>query len=107
MGLFHGKKGSGVSVEANVKTGDVTTLGVTQMRDGKLKMIISEGEAINEQTLMTGNTSTHVRFPLKPADYMDKWFKQAPTHHCALSVGHNNELFKKVADLLNVESATV
>jgi len=107
MGLYHGKKGSGVSVEANVKEGPVTTFGVTQTGDGRLKMIFSEGDAIDEQTLMTGNTSTHVRFPLPPAEYMDKWFVEAPTHHCALAVGHNLGLFKKTAKMLNVPSAAV
>ncbi len=107
MGIYHGKKGSGVSVEANVKTGAITTLGVTQTRDGRLKMIISEGEAVHYPTLMVGNTATHVRFPLEPAEYMDKWFKEAPTHHCAMSVGHNKNLFTKTADLLEISSVIV
>lgn len=107
MGVYHGKKGSGVSVEANVKAGEVTTLGITQMRNGKLRMIISEGEAIKEQTLMIGNTQTHVRFPLKPVAYMDKWFAYAPTHHCSMSVGHNKNLMQKTADLLRVETVTI
>ncbi len=107
MGLYHGKKGSGVSVEANVKAGDITTLGVTQTRDGRLKFIISEGEAVKEQTLLIGNTSTHVRFPLAPAQYMDKWFAEAPTHHCAMSVGHNRTLFEKVAALMNVRVTAI
>ena len=47
MGVYHGKRGSGVSVEAKVRPGAVTTLGVTQTRDGRLKFNISEGEAID------------------------------------------------------------
>jgi L-arabinose isomerase len=107
MGIYHGKKGSGVSVEANVRTGDVTTLGITQTRDGLLKMIVSEGEAIDEQTLKIGNTSTHVRFPLLPIEYMDKWFKEAPTHHCALAVGHYGRALEKTADLLKIKSVYI
>ena len=34
MGVYHGKRGSGVSVEAKVRPGAVTTLGVTQTGDG-------------------------------------------------------------------------
>ncbi len=56
---------------------------------------------------MVGNTSTHVRFPLKPAEYMDKWFMEAPTHHCAMSVGHNQSQFIKIAKILDVDVATV
>ena len=105
MGVYHGKRGSGVSVEAKVKQGPITTLGITQTVDGRLKMNISEGEAIDAPILMNGNTSTHIRFAEKPGAYMDKWFAEAPTHHLALSVGHNAELFVKVAKLLNIPYA--
>lgn len=103
--LYHGKRGSGVSVEAKVKQGPITTLGLTQTIDGKLKLNISEGEAINAPVLMNGNTSTHVRFGKAPQDYMNDWFKEAPTHHWALSVGHNAGLFIKAAELLNIDYA--
>ena len=105
MGVCHGKRGSGVSVEAKVRPGPVTTLGVTQTADGRLKLNISEGEAIDAPILMNGNTSTHVRFSRPPAAYMDAWFREAPTHHCALSVGHNAFLFRKVAELLELPCA--
>lgn len=105
MGVYHGKKGSGISVEAKVRSGDVTTLGITQTRDGNLGMIVSEGVSTDGPTLMNGNTSTHVRFRMKPAEYMDRWFAEAPTHHCALSIGKNAELFKKVAWIMNIRTA--
>lgn len=102
MGVYHGKRGAGVSVEAKVMPGPVTTLGVTQTGDGRLKFNISEGEAIDAPILLNGNTSTHIRFADKPVEYMDKWFTQAPTHHLALSVGHNRGLFEKTAELLDI-----
>jgi L-arabinose isomerase len=102
MGVYHGKKGGGISVEAKVLSGDVTALGVTQTIDGRLKLNISEGEAVDAPILMNGNTSTHVRFQKEPADYMDRWFREAPTHHFALSVGKNADLFQKVAALLDI-----
>lgn len=102
MGLYHGKQGTGVSVEAKVRTGPVTTLNVTQTGDGKLKLISSEGESTNGPIMKIGNTQTPVKFPLHPDDYMTRWFAEAPTHHCAMSIGHNASLFEKVAVLLNV-----
>lgn len=104
MGVYHGKRGSGVSVEANVMAGDVTLLGVTQVRDGHLRYIISEGEAVKEPVLTIGNTQTHVRFGTDPDSYMDQWFAQAPTHHLAMSVGKNASLFDKLCQLLGAES---
>lgn len=105
MGVYHGKRGNGVSVEAKVQPGPVTTIGITQTGDGRLKMNISEGEAIDAPILLNGNTSTHIRFKDAPAEYMDKWFEEAPTHHLALSVGHNASLFIKVAKLLDIPYA--
>lgn len=105
MGVYHGKRGSGVSVEAKVRPGAITTLGITQTGDGRLKFNISEGEAIDAPILLNGNTSTHIRFAGKPAEYMDKWFAEAPTHHLALSVGHNGGLFAKIAQLMQIPYA--
>lgn len=102
MGVYHGKRGSGVSVEAKVRPGAITTLGITQTADGNLKFNISEGEAVDAPILLNGNTSTHIRFAQKPAEYMDRWFAEAPTHHLALSVGHNARLFVKVAQLMDI-----
>ena len=107
MGVYHGKKGSGISVEAKVRSGPVTTLGITQTVEGALRMIISEGEAIQAPILTIGNTQTHVRFPHHPDTYMDRWFAQAPTHHCAMSVGHNAALFRKVADITGIACVEV
>lgn len=103
MGLYHGKKGSGVSVEAKVRKGDVTTLGLTQTFDGRLKFIVSEGVATDGKIMAIGNTQTPVRFRYDPDTYMEKWFAEAPTHHFALSVGKNAELFRKVADLMGIK----
>lgn len=103
MGVYHGKKGSGISVEANVISGPVTMLGLTQLGNGKLRLIASEGTAVKYPILTIGNTQTHVDFGMDLDSYMDKWFSLAPTHHCAMSVGHNAALFEKVAELLNVE----
>ena len=107
MGVYHGKRGSGVSVEAQVKEGKVTLLGITQTVEGKLRMIISVGEAVNYQTLMIGNTQTHIKLDTDPDSYMDKWFIQAPTHHLAMSVGDNKAVFEKVAKLMNIDYSVI
>lgn len=107
MGLYHGKQGHGVSVEAKVKTGPITTLGCTQTVDGKLKLIISEAESTDGTTMTIGNTQTPVRFKEDPDSYMDKWFAQVPTHHFAMSIGHNASLFEKVGEILEIPYVTI
>lgn len=103
MSLYHGKQGTGVSVEAKVKAGPVTTLNVTQTVEGKVKFIISEGEAVDGPIMQIGNTQTHVSFNEHPDTYMTRWFKEAPTHHCALAVGHIAAQLEKISILLGVE----
>lgn len=107
MGLYHGKQGAGISVEAKVRPGEITNLGCTQTVDGRLKFIITEAMATDGPIMSIGNTQTPVRFKKSPDDYMDEWFAQAPTHHFAMSVGHNAGLFEKAAALLDIPSVTL
>jgi L-arabinose isomerase len=76
MGLYHGKRGNGISVESKVKSGPITTLNVTQTLSGKLKLIISEGESTNGSAMKIGNTMTPVRFSEPPDKYIGKWFAE-------------------------------
>ncbi len=102
MGIYHGKQGTGVSVEAKVRTGPITNLNCTQTADGRLKFIITEAESTNGTIMTIGNTQTPVKFKKDPDSYMDEWFRELPTHHFAMSVGHNADVLWKVADLLNI-----
>ena len=107
LGVYHGKQGTGVSVEAKVRSGDITTLCCTQTVDGKMKFIITEAESTNAQIMTIGNTQTHVKFKKDPDSYMDEWFAEFPTHHFAMSIGHNASVFEKVADILEIPSVTL
>jgi L-arabinose isomerase len=107
LGVYHGKAGRGVSVEFGVKTGPITIFGVTQTRDGRLKMLAAEGESLPGPTLSIGNTNSRLRFALSPAAFMNAWCEQGPTHHCALGVGHHAGTLRKVARLLGLEFVAV
>jgi len=107
MGLYHGKWGTGVSVEATVRKGPITLLNMTQTSDGKLRLIANPGEAIEAPILKIGNTMTHVRFPQRPTQVMNQWFALAPTHHAAMSVGANVARMRQVAKLIGIPFHTV
>jgi len=104
MGLYHGKQGTGVSVEAKVRTGDITNLACTQTRDGNLKFIITEAQSINGPVMTIGNTQTPVRFKKEPDAYMDEWFAHFPTHHFAMSIGRCGGVYEKAAALMDISS---
>ncbi len=105
--LYHGKRGSGVSVEFNVKNGPITILGMTQTGAGRLKLVASEGEAVPGKVLKLGNCNTRTIFPLKPADWLAAWCQEGPTHHCALGLGHHVKTIQKLADIMDIELAVV
>ncbi|MGH3147020.1 MAG: L-arabinose isomerase family protein [Rubrobacter sp.] len=107
LGVYHGKAGYGVSVEFGVRTGPVTIFGVTQTRDGRLKMLAAEGESLPGPTLGIGNTNSRLRFGLPPAAFMNAWCEEGPTHHCALGTGHHAGTLRKVARLLGLEFVEV
>jgi len=107
LGLYHGKRGYGLSVEFKVKTGPVTILGMTQTGNGRLKMLAAEGESIPGPTMQIGNTNSRLKFNLDPAEFMNRWAEEGPTHHCALGVGHQVGKIKKLARLLRIELVVI
>jgi len=107
LGLYHGKRGSGVSVEFKVKTGPVTILSLTQTADGALKLVAAEGESLPGPILRIGNTNSRLRFRFGPAEFINRWSMEGPTHHCALGVGHNLSRIGKLATLLKIPLAEV
>jgi L-arabinose isomerase len=109
LGLYHGKRGSGVSVEAQVKIGPVTILGLTQTHDGRMKWLYAEGWSLPGDRLRIGNTNSRLRFTHQPddhfdvADWMNRWASAGPTHHVALGVGHHGLTIEKLARLLEMD----
>jgi L-arabinose isomerase len=107
LGLYHGKRGYGLSVEMKVKTGPITILGCTQTAEGRLKLLAAQGESLAGPTMQIGNTNSRLKFSLDPATFMDRWCEHGPTHHVALGVGHQLGRIKKLARLLNLELVIV
>jgi len=107
MELFHGKRGYGVSVEASVRRGPITILGLTETREGRLKALVAEGESLPGERLKIGNTNSRLRFRLPPAEFLNAWCAQGPTHHCALGIGHLRGPIEKAAALLGLELAVI
>jgi L-arabinose isomerase len=107
LGVFHGKRGWGVSVEFDVAHGPVTAFGITQLRNGTLRFVISEGTVVDGPLLQIGNTTSRVDFGCDPGLWCDAWAKTASAHHWALGTGHRSTELRAVADLLGIEVAEV
>lgn len=104
---YHGKPGSGASVEFKLKEGPITMLGITQDEHGKFRFIIGEGTSKHGPIPPTGNTNTRGFFEPTTREFMKRWVMEGPTHHYALGIGHRADVIRKVADVLGIDSVIV
>lgn len=104
---YHGKPGSGASVEFKIKEGDITMLGITQKADGSFKFVIGEGYSKKGPIPPTGNTNTRGFFEPTTKEFIKKWVMEGPTHHYALGIGHHAKTIAKIADILGIEAVIV
>lgn len=103
LGLYHGKRGYGVSVEFDVQHGPVTLLGLGQDRDGSLAFVASEGVVVPGPLLAIGNTTSRVDFDRDPGEWVDEWSGTGIGHHWSLSIGHHAADYKAAASLLGID----
>ncbi len=105
--VYHGKVGRGLSVEMSVKHGAVTLLSVVETKDGRLKLLVAEGESVPGPILEIGNTNSRYRFSVGARKFVNDWNAQGPAHHCAVGVGHIADKIDKLGKLLSVEVTKV
>ena len=105
--VYHGKVGRGLSVEMSVKHGPVTLLSVVQTVDGKLQLLMAEGESVPGPILEIGNTNSRYRFSIGARSFMNEWNVRGPAHHCAVGLGHISSKVKKLGALLGMECMQV
>ena len=104
---YHGKPGSGASVEFRLKEGPITMLGIGVKADGRLKFVVAEGESLRWPIPPTGNTNTHGRFKPDVRTFLRHWVAEGPTHHFALGIGHHARSLTRVAECLGLECVVV
>jgi len=104
---YHGKPGSGASVEFKLKEGPITMLSIGITYGSRFKFIIAEGESVRGPIPPTGNTNTRGFFKPDVRTFLKQWVDEAPTHHFALGIGHHACTLQKIADVLDLESVIV
>jgi len=105
--VYHGKVGSGLSVEMSVRYGPVTILSVVEDGAGGFLLLIAEGMCESGPTLEIGNTNSRYRFSVGARGFMNAWDGHGPAHHCAAGVGHVAGRLEKVAALLGIRAVRV
>lgn len=104
---YHGKPGSGASVEFRIKEGPITMLGIGVARNRNFKFVIAEGESVRGPIPPTGNTNTRGFFEPDIKTFLKRWVAEGPTHHFALGIGHHGETLKRIGEILDLESVMV
>ena len=107
LGVYHGKRGWGVSVEFDVRHGPVTVFGVGQRRDGTYRFVVSEGEVVGGPLLRIGNTTSRVDFGCDPGEWTDAWSASGVGHHWALGTGSRAAELRATAELIGVDIVEV
>lgn len=102
LGVYHGKRGWGVSVEFDVRHGPVTAFGIAQRRDGRYRFVASAGTVVPGPLLKIGNTTSRVDFGRDPGEWTDAWSATGISHHWALGTGNLLPELRATADLLGV-----
>ena len=99
--VYHGKVGSGLSIEMMVKNGPITLLSVVEHGAGLL-LLVAEGHSDAGPILEIGNTNSRYRFTGGIRNFVQAWNSHGPAHHCAIGVGHLAHKIKKLGAILDI-----
>ncbi len=105
--VYHGKVGSGLSVEMSVSYGPVTLLSVVEKKGGGLLLQVAEGESVPGPILQIGNTNSRYRFPGGARNFVNRWNSHGPAHHCAVGIGHIWPKIEKLGALLDMDTIKI
>ncbi len=104
---YHGKEGSGASVEFKLKEGPFTMLGINQTADGSFRFVIGEGISNAGAIPATGNTNTRASYLPDTPTFIKNWCLAGPTHHFAMGTGNYAGTLEKLGKVLGVETIVV
>ena len=107
LGLYHGKRGQGISVEFSIKSGPMTRLSIGSDAQGKFIFVVAEGELRKGAVPQIGNTLTRSHFGGGIGLFVEDWCRAGACHHMSLSIGHNGAMLAKLGKVMGIEVVRV
>ena len=104
------KPGDTVRVDEGVATidSDKATAELPSPVSGVIEaLLVAEGDSVPGPILEIGNTNSRYRFACGGREFVNRWNRQGPAHHCAVGVGHIAERIEKLGALLGLETIRV
>ncbi len=86
---------------------DDLLVGLGQSRDGRYKLVASEGKVVGGPLLKIGNTTSRVDFGCDPGEWTDAWSASGVAHHWALATGSILPDLRALAGLTGLELVEV
>ena len=100
LGLYHGKRGHGGSVEFSLRTGPITMLGLSSDVNGHFHFVGAEAESQRGPVPQMGNTWTRAFVKSNINKFVVDWAKAGNTHHLSLCLGHQAGVIEKLTSTL-------
>ena len=102
LDIHHGKTGSGIGIDFEMKKGPATLLNFTQDCKGStFKLIYTTGEIIGGPVLNIGNPNFRFKTEKTISAFFDEWCQQGPVHHSAVGYGDVSRALECYADAMD------
>jgi len=105
--LYHGKRGTGISVEFSIKKGDITIVSLASDYDGHFKWVVAEGQSMPGRLPQIANTVTRGYFGGDITAFVRDWSMRGVCHHMSLCVGHCAAMMEKLGKAMGMEVEVV
>ena len=100
--LYHGKRGTGISVEFSIKKGDMTMVSLASDYNGRYKWVVAEGQSMPGRLPQIANTVTRGYFGGNVTAFLKDWSMRGVCHHQSLCVGHIASVMEKLGRALGM-----
>jgi L-arabinose isomerase len=109
LSVHHGKTGSGLGIDFNLKKGLVTILNWTQFDTtcDSFKLIYTVGEVVEGDMLRCGNPNGRLKLNRDIPEFVEAWCQEGPVHHNSLGIGNHTREIEAFAEVMGLKCVKI